>query len=670
MALKGKKYNNKKKKKKSTSTEEKNEAIKGLRVNYFIIILGGLVILIAAILTFLLIIKNVYGNFEVSEILPTKENLIEFRYSEKVGLLYSDYTANMLGSEVTWVQDNIDTWKEFLTNMKIDYEQFSDLELEEGKHYDYNLIILAGSKSMSDKEVMRLKKYVNEGGSVLATGGVATFSDEAKWRGWDFFKETFGMKFTKELSPEEALKKTHTLRGNLPITAGIPTGYVLQIATWDRPVYAEVLEPRTTQVSYWYDYRGEKGLVDEQIKKSAGIANGTYGKGRFVWYGFELNSVVGTNEDYTYLGRLVQNSVDWLTYNPTSYVKDWPEPFDAAAIYIPTIKDNINNLDGVKSTAKAFGADATVLMEDNLALDYPKQTASLSQVGDIVPIIDLGEIDDLYSTVSDLNKKELQKAEILYVSDSLAKIVSKPIKGITPYYGFYDKATLDILAEENFRYIITDSLTDRSVPKKIILNGRELYVITNTSRDDIIIMKEFGLNEAKFQKYTYFEDIDRIIFEGGLYVLKMHNNYQLKPQYRSIFNETVKYMKSNNVWVTSISELLKWWESKSGVELKHETRGKRRISVEVTNYKESRDDEFTVEVNFNKDVKNIKISTDLIHTPIPEFNFNKETQILYLYVKDLEENESRTYLIDFENVNKVSGNKRIVIKKNTKWNEK
>ncbi len=662
MALKGKKYNNKKKKK-STSTEEKNEAIKGLRVNYFIIILGGLVILIAAILTYLLIIKNIYGNFEVSEILPSKENLVEFRYSEKVGLLYSNYTANMLGGDGTWVQDNLDNWKEFLKNMKIEYEQFSDLDLEQGKHKDYNLIILAGSKSMSDKEMMRLKKYINEGGSVLATGGVATFSDEAKWRGWDFFKETFGMKFTKELSPEEALKKTHTLRGNSPITAGIPTGYVLQIATYDRPVYAEVLEPRTSQVSYWYDYRGEKGLVDEAIKKSAGIANGTYGKGRFVWYGFELNTVVGTNEDYTYLGRLVENSINWLTYNPTSYVKDWPEPFDAAAIYIPTIKDNMNNIDGVKSTAKAFGADAVILMEDNLALEYPKQTASLSQVSDIIPIIDLGEIQDLYSSKSDLNKMELQKAEILYVRDSLAKIINKPIKGITPYYGFYDKATLDILAEENIKYIITDSLTDRSVPNKIILNGKDVYVITNTSRDDIVVLDEFGLTDTKFQKYTYFEDIDRIIFEGGLYVLKMHNNYQLKPQYRSIFDETVKYMKANNVWVTSIPELLKWWSSKSGVELKYETRGKRRISVEVTNYKENRDDEFTVEVNMNKNVKNIKISTDLINTPIPEFRFDKSTQVLYLYIKDLQQDESRTYLIDFENVNNHNANERRAIKR-------
>ncbi|MCK5457028.1 MAG: hypothetical protein KAI45_07860, partial [Melioribacteraceae bacterium] len=207
-------------------TKPKNastEAIKGLRVNYIIIFLSGLVILIAAILTYLLIIQNVYGNYEISEIFPSEENLKAFQYSSKVGILYSQYTSNMLDDEI-WVEANIDTWKTFLTNMRIDHEVFSDLDLEEGKHFKYNLIILAGAKSLSDKEVMRIKRYIDAGGSVLATGGVATYSDEAKWRGWDFFKETFGMKFTKELSYDEVMKKSHTLRGNLPLTAGIPTG--------------------------------------------------------------------------------------------------------------------------------------------------------------------------------------------------------------------------------------------------------------------------------------------------------------------------------------------------------------------------------------------------------------------------------------------------------------
>jgi hypothetical protein len=316
----------------------------GLRVNYLIIFLSGMVLLVAGILVFMLVIKNVYGNYKVPEILPTPENL-QISTSDKrnkVAVLYSQYTQNMLDEGSTWLNDNIDTWENFLKANKFPYDIINDQTIELGQHYDYKVIVLPGSKSLSDKEIIQLKKYIERGGSVFATSGTATFSDEAKWRGWSFVTEVFGLKFNKEIRPDE-ITKIHTLRGNLPLTAGIPTGYSLDIATWDRPIFVEIVEPRTTQVSFWYDFRREKGLVQEAIQKSAGIAYGTYGKGRFVWYGFEINSVVGEQEDYIYFDRLFRNSLNWLTYNPTAYVKDWPAPYEAAAVIVPMITEQPNN---------------------------------------------------------------------------------------------------------------------------------------------------------------------------------------------------------------------------------------------------------------------------------------------------------------------------------------
>ena len=246
----------------------------GLRVNYFIIFLSGLVLLIGGILVFLLIVKNIYGNYEIKEILPTKKNL-EFlssdNKSDRVAILYSQYSENMLPAGSTWLRDNIDSWKKFISGAKQKYDVISDQTIELGQHLKYKMIVLPGAKSMSDKELTQLKRYLDQGGSIFVSGGPATFSDLGKWRGWNFFTEVFGMKFNREIKPEESYK-IHTLRGNLPITAGIPTGYTLKIATWDRPIYAEVLEPRTVQVSFWYDFRKEAGLVREDIEKSAGIA--------------------------------------------------------------------------------------------------------------------------------------------------------------------------------------------------------------------------------------------------------------------------------------------------------------------------------------------------------------------------------------------------------------
>ena len=85
---------------------------KSLKVNYLIIFLGGFVLLITSVLVFLLVVKNVYGNYEIEEILPTKENLESIAYKEKAAILYSQYTENMLPEGSTWLSDNIDTWME------------------------------------------------------------------------------------------------------------------------------------------------------------------------------------------------------------------------------------------------------------------------------------------------------------------------------------------------------------------------------------------------------------------------------------------------------------------------------------------------------------------------------------------------------------------------------
>ncbi|MHB8842923.1 MAG: polysaccharide deacetylase family protein, partial [Candidatus Aquicultor sp.] len=466
------------------------KTLKGLRVNYLIIFLSGLVLLITAILVFLLIVKNIYGNYELKEILPTKNNL-KFTSAEKKGkaaILYSQYTENMLPAGSTWLRDNVDTWKRFIKNAKMDYDIISDQTIELGQHYEYKLLILPGSKALSDKEIIQIKRYVENGGSVFVTGGPATYSDEAKWRGWDFFTELFGMKFNKEIKPEETYK-VHTLRGNLPLTAGIPTGYALKIATWDRPIYAEVLEPRTTQVSFWYDFRKEAGLVHEEIQKSAGIAYGSYGKGRFVWYGFELNSVIGAQKDYVYFEKLFNNSVNWLIYQPTAFVKDWPQQYDAAMLFIPTISEQPGNISNLNSVLNYNNVPFTFFVNADVARKNPGLVRSLASKGDLGAIVDIGFLESPEDTVNKLYSKDSQTSGLKYAADTLKKITGKRIKAFMPLNGYYDDNTMQAMSSLGYDFLLTDSLTDRSVPEIKFRNNKAIMVITKTARDDYEVVR-------------------------------------------------------------------------------------------------------------------------------------------------------------------------------------
>ena len=624
---------------------------RGLKVNYLIIFLSGLVLLITSFLVFLLIVKNIYGNYELKEIIPTKNNLkfLSDQKKNKVAILYSKYTEIMLPAGITWLRDNVDTWKKFVSNDKLEYDIISDQSIELGEHFEYKLIVLPGSKSLSDRELMQLKKYIENGGSVFVTGGPATFSDLGKWRGWDFFKEVFGMNFNKEIKPEE-FYKVHTLRGNLPITAQIPTGYALKIATWDRPIYAEVLEPRTTQVSFWYDFRREAGLVREEIQKSAGIAYGTYGKGRFVWFGFELTSVIGIQQDWIYFEKLVNNSINWLTYQPTAFVKDWPGQYDAALVIVPTIKEQPQNYVNL-NVALGNSKNQVTYFVDPILLSREKDLVrSISRKGDIGAIVDIGFLESQEDTVNKLYSKEVQSSTFKLFSDSLQKITGRKVNAVMPMNGYYDENTLQAIAQRDFEFIVTDSLTDRSVPDIQIRGSKPIMIITKTARDDYEVVKNYGLINTEFQRYTYEEDVDRLLFEGGLYVFKVHSEYQLQPQFASVIKDILTYAKNKKMWITSLKDLQSWWQHKLNVEVRYETRSARRISVELNNPRDEQAEGLTFQVNFNKRVKNIQISSDIINTKIPKYRLSNDGQVLYFYLDSMKPHESRSLLVDFDNV--------------------
>lgn len=631
---------------------------KGLKVNTPIIFLAGLVFIVGSLLTFFLIIKHVFGNYKLEEILPTKENLtmVSSKLDKKAAILYSKYTENMLPEGNTWVADNIDTWESFMKKVKMGYDIITDLDLELGDLKKYGLIILPGAKSVSDRQLIQIKHFLENGGSVFATSGTASFSDEGKWRGWEFFSEVFGLKFTKELEPDEYYSKIHTLRGNLPITAQIPTGYTLNIATWDRPIYAEILDPRTIQVSYWFDFKSELGLVNEQINKSAGIAFGSYGKGRFVWFGFELNSVIGredalSDENYwTYFDRLFENCINWLNYMPTAFVRDWPEAYDAAAVLIVDANNNPSNLNNFNAILKNNQKKATFIVNEETAKKHASLINNLKSYGEISSYIDIGFMSSMNDTLNQLHSKKLQNYNINKTKKFFKKNYNYDLKSFLPAYGFFNNYTKQGSVKNNIDCIITDSLTDRTVPRLEIWDEKPLITISKTARDDNHIINKYGLVEPEYQRYTYIEDIDRILFGGGLYVCKLHSDIQLKPEYVSVVNDIINYAREKNMWLTSVEEIKKWWMSRGDLEFRYDIRSKRRLALEIFNPTNNPRNNFVVQIHINKQINQIQISSDIINTKIPKYSYNRDNQILYLYIDGLKAGETRNLLIDYENV--------------------
>lgn len=625
--------------------------ILGVKVNQFFIIISGIVILISAILIYYFILRGVYGRFDVDDILPNQSVIEDFLFgkSPDVAILYSKYTENTLPIGSTWLNDNLATWKKFLGNLNLKYDIISDQTIENGEHLNYKLLILPGTKSISNEQALQIKKYLEDGGSIFATGGIGSYSNDGKWRGWEYLNQVFGVQYSHELKPNE-FSKIHTVCGSLPITANIPTGFPLKVATWDRPMAVEVLDPRTTQVSFWYNYRLDDGLVREEIKKSAGIVFGNYGKGRFMWMGFELNSIIGVQEDYIFFERLFNNSIKWLLYSPIAYVRDWPTGYEAAAVITPVLSNETENINNLLSVLKDEGLPATFFVDPSTSELNKSLVKNISNYGEIGALVDIGYLSSINDKENKLNSYKKQFEKISKAKTSLETIVSKSVTGLLPFYGLFDNTTLNALINANFKYVLTDSLTDRSVPKTVIRGDKRIVTMTKTARDDYEVIRDFGLTLPDFQFYTYQEDLDRVLFEGGMYIFKLHTDYQCKIENIGVVRDIIKELKRKKFWITTASEIQKWYEKRDYIEIRSDRRGKTRVAVKVSNPGVESINNLVIDIDLNDFANNVTIGSELIGTRSASLKHTNGSQMVYLFIDDLKSGESRQYYIDYDQI--------------------
>jgi hypothetical protein len=613
------------------------------QVNPFLFGLTGLLVLVAAGWVFLLILKSVYGRYELSDLVPTKERLQTTLAAgeSEIGILNSRFSEQLFPPESTWLRNNVTTWERFGAEMDLRCDVIDDQAVESGTLGKYRLVVLPGSKALSDKQILEIKKYMDNGGSVFATSSTGSYTESGDWRGWGFLSEVFGLQFTAEITPDEATK-LHTLRGGLPITAGIPTGFSLKVATWDRPMACEVVEPRTTQASTWYNFKRDSGLVREAIEMSAGIAYGTYGRGRFVWMGFELNSVLGEQEDYVYFDILCRRSVDWLTYTPAARVRDWPASYRAAAIVVASLSTEFENVKNLFEPIRSGKIPITLFVDPEAALAHRALASTLSSFGEVGVLL-----SPQPAAVSPEEGPQLINAST-QVRTKIGDLTRSDIAGGLPATGMYNDHDIHSLLEAGYEYVVADSMTDRAVPKTMIRGNLPLVAFTKTARGDDEVVGEFGLTDTSYQLYTYQEDVDRVLFHGGIYVLKIHSNLQCRPEYAPVLTNLVQYLRSKNFWVSTAGDLTRWWLTKSALEISVRARSKRRIGLVVSNPSGSAIQNAVVQVYVNKPVSHVIITSDIMGTQIPPYRLNERTQVVEITLPSLDGGGSLSLDIDYD----------------------
>jgi hypothetical protein len=509
--------------------------------------------------------------------------------TKKIALLYSQNTISLSTENSSWLVDNFYQCELFLIQNKFKYEVIKDDDLQAGLSDDYALVILPAAKCLSEEEVRSLKEFMDEGNSIFSTLSMGAYSSNGKWKGWEDLEQIFGVSFVSEVSQKEG-SGIHSLFGGTPISTDIPPGFRLQITTYDKPIEVRINSQNTFPLGYW-----QNSLIPFEGKNSidntTSAVYGHYGKGNFVWLGFELSAVVGAKEHQKTSTQLFRNVINWLTDDLTVQVETWPYGKQSAVVFSCDVEFKFNYINNALDILESENLPVQfyILTE---SIDYPS-FERLKNDGDV----GLHGDDHILFKWQDYNT---QLSRLSNGMLTLGKLVDKKPMAFRPPETFFDNVTLDAMDALNVNILSSDNIEDRAVPQ-FVESHPSIMVIPKTGFDDYDIFQRLKIENIKEQSGRYILDFNRTYEEGGLYSLNFHTQMQCRKEFVDALIQPIQEIKSKDVWITTHDRVYAWWLKKNKLALNTKLLGDNKYIVEIENKGEEYVDD--VVISFSK--KNI-----------------------------------------------------------------
>lgn len=519
---------------------------------------------------------------------------------KKIALLYPETTISLPTENTSWLTDNFYRWELFLIQNKYKYEVIKEDDLEDGLSDDFSLLILPAARCLSDKEIRSIKDFMNEGNSVLATWSTGVYKPDGKWKGWDDLEQLFGVSFISEISQKEG-SRIHSLFGGTPVSSQIDPGFRLQITTFDKPIEVKINSANTFPLGFWANSEFPfEGKNQNDYKTSA--VYGNYGKGNFVWFGFEFSAVVGAEPHQKNANQLLRNTINWLSDSIIVQMETWPDGKQAAAVLSCDVEFKFNYINNALDLFEKENLPAQfyILTESIDSLSFER----LKTIGDV----GLHGDDHKLFKWQDYNT---QLARLASGLNTLEKVIGKKPIAFRPPETFYDNLTLEAMSALNVNVLSSDFIEDRAVPQ-FLKNHSNLLVIPKTGFDDYDIFERLRLNKVNDQSMRYILDFERVYREGGLYSLNFHTQMQCRKEFIDALIQPIHEIKSKDVWITTHDRVYDWWAQKSKLKLTSVSVSEEKYSVEIVNYGEDHVDDLVICIykkNFS-DLNNLQIMLD------------------------------------------------------------
>ncbi len=363
-----------------------------------------------------------------------------------------------------------------------------------------------------------------------------------------------------------------TIPGGAPLSAGLPPGTRIEVNPG-----SHVALRRPGRDAFYSEYDMDPAPARKRPLLDGAIVHAQHGRGRAVYWGFELGSVVDRPWNRGVLALLVRNSVAWAAGHPLVSIEAWPRGLAAAAVLAQDVEAEFTNARYALDTLRAIGLPATYFLTSNLALKYRRLTRALAAHGEI------GTHTDRHQLLGGA-PADSQAAWLRRTRDDLARMVGRPVNGLRPPEEQFDTTTLAEWARVGGVYVFGANNSRVAAPELLLVGGDTIVLLARATDDDLIALHTGGPNVVRTLTRRFRADFAKVRALGGLYMFSYHSQLLSRPELVPVLADLARTIAADDqVWKTTAGDVAGWWRAKADLSVSARRDTSDVVTVSVTN---------------------------------------------------------------------------------------
>jgi hypothetical protein len=509
------------------------------------------------------IAAGVVGDVVVEE--PAREPLERTKLAPGRAAILETEGRECPGDEPA-IPSSVEAWRSLVGEFSWSAQALSPVD--GGRLGGLALAVLPSGSCLSPGEAAGLRRFVREGGGLLAAGTVGSRTS-GRAPDFAFLRELLGAERLETL-PDERPALVAFAQG-CPLAAGLEA---LSLAPPRRPrVLAVALGPQP----YWSDSRLLP--LDPSLPRSyhSAAVTSSYGKGRVAWLGFAARLEAG-GTDAARTRRLLRTAAAWAAGQPVVSLAPWPARYGSAVLLRANVAGQQQNSSFVARTLLDAGVRGAFVLAVDSVDELAGAEPQLARAGEIALAM----------------RSSRPGTTAARLSAAAARLRVRRELGVWPS-GLLEATTGDAQAARaaaawGLDFVLLESAAGSARPsawRAVWRFGpwrRERDVVSFSRwSDDDLGLSPLGVSglETQWLRRRLLVDFDAAAALGGLHLLSFHTQGLGTPERVETLAWLVRESQARGAWVAGPAELAAWWRARAGLQVVADASAPGRLGVRV-----------------------------------------------------------------------------------------